>query len=53
MTKQSPHKRWKGCCMMCAGYIRGEGLARRLPPRDLRKIGKSRRVDRRVNRDDE
>jgi len=53
MTKQSPRKRWKGCCMMCAAYIRGDGLARRLPPRDLRKIGKSRRVDRRVQRDDD
>lgn len=53
MVKQSPHKRWKGCCMMCAAYIRGDGTARRLPFRDLKKIGKIRRIDKQVRRDDD
>lgn len=52
MTKQSPHKRWKGCCMMCAAFIRGAGKAHRLPHRDLKKIGKIRRIDKRVAQDD-
>lgn len=37
MGKQ--HKRWKGCCMMCAAWIRGDGKYRRMPGRDLRKSG--------------
>lgn len=53
MVKHSPHKRWKGCCMLCAAHMRGDGIARRLPFRDLRKIGKVRRIDRQVRRDDE
>lgn len=39
-------KRYKGCCCMCAAFMRGDGMARRLPFRDLRKIGKKRRVSR-------
>ncbi len=39
-------KRFKGCCMMCAAYMRGDGVARRLPFRDLRRIGAKRRISR-------
>lgn len=40
----SPHKRWKGDCMMCAAWIRGDGKAKRLPFRDLRRLGTKRRI---------
>jgi hypothetical protein len=46
----SPNRRWKGCCLMCAtgrGKVRGSGRSMREPLRDLRKIGKTRRVRRR------
>lgn len=46
MSKQ--HKRWRGCCMMCAAWIRGDGKAKRLRASDLRRLGKSRRI---TNRD--
>lgn len=47
MVKQSPHKRWKGHCMMCAGYLRGSGWADRRPGRDLKRFeGRKRRVKR-------
>jgi len=39
-------KRFKGCCGMCATFVRGDGIARRLPMRDLRKLGKKRRLSR-------
>ncbi len=41
--------RFKGCCMMCAKWIRGHGMRYRLPASDLRKLGgKKRRIDRRT-----
>lgn len=47
MVKQSPHKRWKGCCMMCAGFIRGDGWSHRRPGSDLKQMGgRKRRVKR-------
>lgn len=49
MTKQSPHKRWKGCCLMCAsngGKIRGAKTVDKVPFRELRKIGVKRRYNR-------
>jgi hypothetical protein len=45
----SPHKRWRGCCLMCAhdlGKVRGSGWNFRAPIRDQRKIGKVRRARR-------
>lgn len=30
--------------MMCAAWIRGDGKAQRMPFRDLKKLGKSRRL---------
>lgn len=43
----SPHKRFKGCCMMCGWHtLRGQGAAIRLPARDLRKLGAKRRLSR-------
>ena len=44
-AKKKNH-RWKGCCLMCAAWIRGDGIAARLPFRDLRKLGSKRRIDR-------
>ena len=47
MSKQ--HKRWKGCCMMCAmnrGKILNAGMAERTDFKHLRKLGKKRRVSR-------
>lgn len=47
MTKQSAQKRWKGCCMMCAAFIRGDGWAHRRPGRDLKQFeGRKRRIKR-------
>lgn len=47
MVKASPHKRWKGCCMMCGAHtLKGAGRARKEPWKVLRKIGKKRRVSR-------
>lgn len=45
MAKQSPHTRWKGCCMMCSIH-RDAGQAARKPWPELRRIGKARRVTR-------
>lgn len=45
MAKQSPHTRWKGCCLMCAVH-RDEGQSERKPINELRHIGKLRRVSR-------
>ncbi len=39
-------KRFKGCCCLCAVWIRGDGLAKRLPHRDKRKLGRKRRISR-------
>lgn len=38
---------FKGCCMMCASHLRGEGAAKYQPVQVLRKVGKKRRVGRR------
>ena len=43
--RMSRQKRFKGDCMMCAAWIRGDGKARRLPFRDLRRLGRKRRLD--------
>lgn len=58
MTKQSPHKRWKGHCLLCCGgiKIRGVGAAVRRPGSELKRAfdGKKRRVKRNeVPREDE
>jgi hypothetical protein len=45
----SPHKRWRGCCLMCSslrGKLRGTSLRDRQAHRDHRKIGKTRRLRR-------
>jgi len=40
-------KRWKGDCMMCAAWIRGDGMKQRLKASDLRRLGgKKRRISR-------
>lgn len=39
-------KRWKGCCLLCSAWIRGDGKARRLKFADLRRLGVKRRLDR-------
>ncbi len=41
-------KRYKGDCMMCATWIRGDGMAIRLPHRDKRRIGQVRRIPRHI-----
>lgn len=41
-------KRFKGCCHMCAAWTRGDGIAIRRPFRDLRRIGRRRRITHRV-----
>lgn len=51
MTVHSPHRRWRGHCGMEATYTgkwRGTGLAGRMPWREKRKLGISRRLTRRV-----
>lgn len=45
MAKQSPHTRWKGCCLMCAVH-RDAGTAARTPWSALRRLGKRRRLSR-------
>lgn len=47
MVKHSPHKRWRGHCMMCKGHKdRRQGDRELTPFRELRKIGKNRRFKR-------
>lgn len=47
-------KRYKGDCMMCAHWIRGDGMAIRLPARDRRRLGIKRRLSRhQLTRDDD
>lgn len=46
MAARKKSHRYKGCCMMCAAWIRGDGIAVRLPFRDLRKLGVKRRLSR-------
>jgi len=38
---------FKGCCMMCASHLRGQGAAKYQSVNVLRKVGKKRRVGRR------
>ena len=45
MTKNSSHKRWKGCCMLCGHHL-DEGQAARKTTNEIRFIGKNRRVSR-------
>lgn len=37
-------KRYKGCCMLCADWIRGDGRWRRHKASELRKLGGQRRA---------
>lgn len=47
MTKSSPHKRWKGHCMMCGAHKhKGNGDTFRTPWSVLRKTGVKRRYSR-------
>lgn len=46
MTKQSPHKRWKGCCPMCGRYKGHYGDKWSVPYQTMRKLGVSRRYKR-------
>lgn len=39
-------KRYKGCCRMCATFVRGDGVAKRLRHRDRKKLGRKRRITR-------
>lgn len=39
-------KRYKGCCMCCAAWIRGDGVSARLRFSELRKLGRKRRITR-------
>lgn len=47
----SPHRRWKGCCMLCAVWMRGDGKAKRMKFADARRLGAKRRL-RKPNLDD-
>lgn len=40
-------KRYKGCCMLCTAWIRGQGEAYRRKASDLRRMGGRRRRVRR------
>jgi hypothetical protein len=46
MTGGKHRKRYKGDCMMCAHWIRGDGMAIRLPHRDKRVLGQIRQIRR-------
>jgi hypothetical protein len=53
MSQSHPSRRWKGCCMMCAASIRGDGFAHRMKVSDLRRFGgKVRRIRRHETEDD-
>ena len=45
MTKNSPHKRFKGCCLVCGHHLQ-EGDTRRTPYSALKKTGVKRRFSR-------
>lgn len=50
----SPHRRFKGCCLMCAmnaEQVRGAGR-RKYPARVARQLGRKRRFNKRVGADD-
>ncbi len=38
------HKGWRGCCMLCARWFRGEGRNKRLRFSELRRVGARRRL---------
>lgn len=42
---KGPHGRYKGCCLLCTAWVRGDGRAR-MPVRELRKLGGRRAVKR-------
>lgn len=44
MTKQSPHKRWKGCPL--CGIHRDDSIANRSPMPVKRLLGKAKRITR-------
>ena len=46
MSAQHPSRGWKGCCLMCAAWCRGEGKQRRMKTSDLRRAGGRRAVKR-------
>lgn len=39
MSAQHPSRRWKGHCLTCAAWLRGEGKSRRMKAADLRRAG--------------
>ncbi len=43
MSKQ--HKRWRGCCLLCARWVRGDGKHLRMRFSELRRIGVKRRLN--------
>jgi hypothetical protein len=45
--------RFKGCCMMCAAHVRGEGPSRYQPVAVLRQTGRARRAVRKFDRREE
>jgi hypothetical protein len=45
--------KFKGCCMMCAAAIRGQGAAYYQPVGVLRQTGRKRRVARKFDRREE
>lgn len=47
MMAHSPHRRWKGHCMLCAPYpVRGNGWIKKMPFSVARKLGRKRRTKR-------
>ena len=46
MTAQHPSRGWKGCCMLCTPWIRGDGKRHRMKVGDLRRAGGRRVVKR-------
>lgn len=49
MVKQSPHKRWKGHCLMCGEHsIKGTGLSHQRSGTELKRAfgGRKRRIKR-------
>lgn len=47
MSASKKSHRYKGCCLMCAAWIRGDGMAKRLRAADRRRLGgRNRRIPR-------
>lgn len=44
----SPHRRWRGCCLMCAARVRGDGRGK-YPVAVARRLGRKRRFTKRVD----